>query len=166
MRMPEFKASRRIACYLPNDGEIDPRSLIAEIWNRKRECYLPCLSRVGNDRLGFAHFTPDTPLVHNRFGIPEPDVSPSRWLRAAQLDLILMPLVGFDLHGNRLGMGGGFYDRSLNFLRYRQHWRKPRLIGLAHDFQRVDKLKAQPWDIPLDWVVTDRAIYPEIEGLR
>jgi 5-formyltetrahydrofolate cyclo-ligase len=80
-------------------------------------------------------------------------------VRAQELDLILMPLVGFDDRGNRLGMGGGFYDRSLEFLRHRQHWRKPHLLGIAYDFQRVNGLTADPWDVPLQGVITDQAVY-------
>ena len=75
------------------------------------------------------------------------------------LDLILLPLVGFDLKGNRLGMGGGYYDRTLSYLRHRRFWIKPRLVGVAHECQKVDSLIARPWDIPLDAVVTETAFY-------
>lgn len=154
-----FLTSRRIACYMPNDGEIDTRPILAHIHRMRKDCYLPVLSRLSHDRLWFARLDTDTDLKPNRFGIPEP-VAPSRDLvRAQELDLILMPLVGFDDRGQRLGMGGGFYDRSLEFLRHRNHWRKPHLLGIAYDFQRVNGLKAEPWDIPLQGVVTDQAIY-------
>ena len=156
---PFFRSSRRIACYLPNDGEIDPSPLIERLWRMQRQCFLPVLSRLSRDRLWFAQVLPDTPLSPNRFGIPEPVVRADRLLRAQQLDLILMPLVGFDRQGNRLGMGGGFYDRSLEFLRHRRYWRKPRLLGLAHECQRLEALTPEPWDVPLQGVVTDRAIY-------
>jgi 5-formyltetrahydrofolate cyclo-ligase len=68
-------------------------------------------------------------------------------------------LVGFDRACHRLGMGAGFYDRSLAFLQQRRHWRRPRLIGLAHECQRVEALAPKPWDIPLDAVITEAAIY-------
>jgi 5-formyltetrahydrofolate cyclo-ligase len=71
------------------------------------------------------------------------------------LDLVLTPLVGFDHKGNRLGMGGGYYDRSFAFLLRRQNWKKPRLVGLAYDFQQLDKLPAKNWDVPLTAVATD-----------
>ncbi len=161
-----FQTSRRIACYFPNDGEIDPTPLMQIIWSRRKVCYLPVLSRLSHDRLWFAPVWPDTAFAPNKFGIPEP-VAPLRSLvRATQLDLILAPLVGFDTQGNRLGMGGGYYDRSLAFLRGRRHWRKPRLLGIAHECQRVDKLIANPWDIPLDGVITDRGTYftPRLGG--
>jgi 5-formyltetrahydrofolate cyclo-ligase len=154
-----YRVSRRIAVYLPNDGEIDPVPLMARIWETNKICYLPILSRLQHDRLWFAPFTQKTPLAANRFGILEPVVPARTWVRAQELDLILMPLVGFDTHGNRLGMGGGFYDKSLAFLRHRRLWRKPHLIGLAHDFQRVKKLDACAWDVPLQGVATDRGMY-------
>jgi 5-formyltetrahydrofolate cyclo-ligase len=154
-----FRVSRRIAVYLPNDGEIDPAPLMERIWQQNKVCYLPILSRLKHDRLWFAPYTPQTPLALNRFGIPEPVTAARHWARAQELDLILMPLVAFDAHGNRLGMGGGFYDKSLAFLRTRTLWRKPHLIGLAHDFQRVNRVEAFPWDVPLQAVVTDHGIY-------
>lgn len=154
-----FLTSRRVACYLPNDGEIDSAPVIEHIRRLRKTLYLPVLSRLSRDRLWFAEAAPKTRLVPNRFGIPEPVVKSRDLVRAQELDLILMPLVGFDDRGNRLGMGGGFYDRSLEFLRHRQHWRKPHLLGIAYDFQRVNGLAADPWDVPLQGVITDQAVY-------
>jgi 5-formyltetrahydrofolate cyclo-ligase len=154
-----FLTSRRVACYLPNDGEIDTAPVIEHIRRLRKILYLPVLSRLSHDRLWFAEAGPKTKLVPNRFGIPEPVVKSRDLVRAQELDLILMPLVGFDDKGNRLGMGGGFYDRSLEFLRHRNHWRKPHLLGIAYDFQRVNGLAADPWDVPLQGVITDQAVY-------
>jgi 5-formyltetrahydrofolate cyclo-ligase len=155
----QFRAARRVALYLPNDGEIDPRPLMGRLWAHARHCYLPILSRLRHDRLWFAEVRPDTPLALNRYGIPEPRIPARAWLRAQELDLILLPLVGFDERGNRLGMGAGFYDRSLAFLRHRSRWRRPQLLGVAHDGQRVEALAPEPWDVPLDGVITDRGEY-------
>ena len=154
-----FLVSRRIACYLPNDGEIDTRLVIEHIRRRRKILYLPVLSPLAHDRLWFAATRPETKLVPNRFGIPEPSVPARDLVRAQELDLILMPLVGFDDQGNRVGMGGGFYDRSLEFLRHRTRWHKPQVLGIAYDFQRVKGLAPDPWDIPLQGVVTDRTVY-------
>ena len=154
-----FLTSRRVACYLPNDGEIDTRGIIELVGRLRKTCYLPVLSRLSHDRLWFARIGADTEFTPNRFGIPEPVVKARELVRAQELDLILMPLVGFDDRGNRLGMGGGFYDRSLEFLRHRRHWRKPHVLGLAYDFQRVNGLAPDPWDIPLQGVATDQAVY-------
>jgi len=153
------RASRRVALYLPNDGEIDPQPFMSRLRDMKKTCYLPILSRLKQDRLWFAPYRESTPLDVNRFGIPEPATAPRHWVRAQELDLILMPLVAFDERGNRLGMGGGFYDKSLAFLRTRTTWQKPHLVGLAHDFQRVDILESCAWDVPLQAVVTDRRVY-------
>lgn len=154
-----FLTSRRIACYLPNDGEIDTAPLIERLQRQRKTCYLPVLSRLSQDRLWFAPVEPGMKYRPNRFGIPEPVVKAGARVRAQELDLILLPLVGFDSRGNRLGMGGGFYDRSLEFLRHRNCWRKPHLLGIAYDFQRISGLEPDPWDIPLQGVVTDQAIY-------
>lgn len=154
-----FLTSRRIACYLPNDGEIDTGGIIERVGRLRKTCYLPVLSRLLHDRLWFARIGAETEFTPNRFGIPEPVVGARELVRAQELDLILMPLVGFDDDGNRLGMGGGFYDRSLEFLRHRHHWRKPHVLGLAYDFQRVNGLVPDPWDIPLQGVATNRAVY-------
>ncbi|MBI3547353.1 MAG: 5-formyltetrahydrofolate cyclo-ligase [Gammaproteobacteria bacterium] len=154
-----FLSSRRIACYLPNDGEIDTEFVIAHIWRMRKTCYLPVLSRLSHDRLWFAKAEPGMQLQYNRFGIAEPAVKSDQLVRAQNLDLILMPLVGFDVRGNRLGMGGGFYDRSLEFLRHRRHWYKPQVLGLAYDFQRVDSLQPEPWDIPLQGIITEQTVY-------
>jgi 5-formyltetrahydrofolate cyclo-ligase len=154
-----FNVCRRIACYLPADGEIDPARVMERIWGLNKLCYLPVLSRIEHDRLWFAPALPGARLRPNRYGILEPVTLARNLVRAQKLDLILLPLVGFDAHCHRLGMGKGFYDRSLEFLAHRQCWRKPHILGLAHDFQRVEALPADPWDVPLQGVVTDKAFY-------
>jgi len=155
----EFRASRNIACYLPNDGEIETEVVIEHIRRLHKRCYLPVLSRLTHDRLWFATYAPNAELVIDRLGILEPVVPTRALVRAQSLDLLLLPLVGFDDSGHRLGMGGGFYDRSLEFLRHRRHWRKPHVIGLAYDFQKVSALPRDAWDIPLNAIVTDRSVY-------
>ena len=155
-----FQNSQHIALYLANDGEMDPQWLIDAAWRRNKQCYLPVLGLRPGKRLWFIPYEPDTKLVNNRFGIPEPvHARRDRLLKPQRLDLILMPLVAFDQQANRLGMGGGFYDRSLAFLRNRHSWRKPRLIGLAYEFQRVDQLAYQSWDVPLDAIATENSLY-------
>ncbi len=154
-----FRASRRIACYLAADGEIDPRYIVERIWATGKSCYLPIVSAQRDAALWFAPAEPGAALALNRFGIPEPVVPACARLRAQRLDLILLPLVAFDPEANRLGRGGGYYDRTLAFLRHRQYWRRPRVLGLAHDFQRVARLPADPWDVALDGILTDEGLY-------
>lgn len=154
-----FRVSRRVAAYIANDGEIDPADVIERIWRMRKHAYLPVLSPLRHDRLWFARVEPGMEYTPNRFGIPEPVVKRSALIRAEELDLILLPLVAFDLAGNRIGMGGGFYDKSLAFLRQRRYLRKPHIVGLAHEFQRVHKLTPDSWDVPLAGIVTDAASY-------
>lgn len=157
--LPEFQRGVHIALYLPNDGEAAPTELLEVRRAHGKYWYLPVLGLAYENRLWFMPYRPGTTLVPNRFGIPEPV---SRRRNAARkpwaLDLVLTPLVAFDAAGNRLGMGGGFYDRSLGFLRQRQHWRKPRLIGVAYAFQQVEQLPTADWDVPLDAIVTEQGV--------
>jgi 5-formyltetrahydrofolate cyclo-ligase len=154
-----YRSAGRIACYFAADGEIGTDPLIERIWRSGKHCYMPILTYMIGERLWFAPVTPDSRFVLNRFGIPEP-LAPSRsLLDARQLDLILMPLVGFDERGNRLGMGGGFYDRTLAFMHHRKTWHRPNLIGLAHALQQTESLQPDPWDVPLDGVATDKQLF-------
>ena len=153
-----FRNSRRIAAYLAADGEIDAHPLIETAWATGKQVYLPVLRPFGGNRLWFARYEPDTPLVTNRYGIAEPDINHRQRIEAFALDLVLAPLVGFDARGNRLGMGGGFYDRSFSHLLCRRHWLKPRLIGLAFDFQQASRLPTQRWDVPLTAVATENRV--------
>jgi len=158
IRQKNYRNSSHVACYLANDGEIDPYPLIEHAWFARKKVYLPVLSPIKNS-LYFAPYDEGTRFRHNRFNIAEPICHPSDWVKASQLDLLLMPLVAFDDFGNRVGMGGGFYDRTLAYLQHRQLWKKPVLMGLAHEIQKVAPLKAQRWDIPLDYIVTEKQCY-------
>ncbi len=153
-----FKRSKCIAAYLPTNGEIDPCFLIDRAWQTHKKVYLPVLAPLSN-HLYFAPYTADCNMKFNRFQIAEPDAHPKDWLQARQLDLILMPLVGFDSMGNRLGMGGGFYDRSLSFTRFRKTCHRPFLIGLAHQLQQVEKLPYQAHDVPMQMIATEQQLH-------
>jgi 5-formyltetrahydrofolate cyclo-ligase len=107
----------------------------------------------------FQRVRPHERLTQNRFGIPEPRRNRKQQRKVWALDLVLLPLVGFDRHGGRLGMGGGFYDRSLAYLKMRKNWHKPTLWGLAHECQQVDRLAMASWDVPLQATLTNKAWY-------
>lgn len=154
-----FRNARRIAAYLPADGEMDTAPLIARAWEMGKQVYLPVLLPQGENRLWFARYEPDAPLLRNRFGIPEPLRAAHTRIAPLALDLVLTPLVAFDTAGHRLGMGGGYYDRSFAYLLRHSRWSRPRLIGLAYDFQRHAELANQPWDVPLHAVATDLQLY-------
>lgn len=156
---PHFRRARHLGVYLPNDGEIDPRPLIELAHRHKQSVYLPVLKAWPRTRMVFQRLDRRERLQRNRFGIFEPRPRLERQRPIWTLDLVLLPLVGFDDRGGRLGMGGGFYDRSLAYLRRRQTWHKPTLLGLAHEIQRVDRLPLAPWDVALAATVTDRGWY-------
>lgn len=158
MALPLFHRARRIAFYLPARGEIDPRPLLYSALRSGRQCYLPVLSPLHRGKMYFVRVEEDSPLRINRWGIAEPVLSLTRIINARALDLVLMPLVGFDRNGNRLGMGKGFYDRHFAF---RQGLRggdmpplhRPVLAGLAHDCQEVRHIPSHGGDVPLDHVI-------------
>ena len=154
LRSSLFMKAQHIAVYLSNDGEIDLSSVFHTAWQRGKRCYLPVLSKYGK-KLSFAPYTANSVMRNNRFGIPEPIVTKREIRSPHQLDLVLAPLVAFDEQGNRIGMGGGFYDRSFGFLRRQQHWQHTRLIGAAYAFQQVEQLPAQAWDVPLSGAFTE-----------
>ena len=151
--------SQRIAFYFAADGEMDPSPLVRRAQLAGKDCYFPVLRSRPSQSLWFAQHKARQPLKPNRFGIPEPSGIHRSIAMPWALDLIILPLVAFDLSGNRLGMGGGFYDRTLSFKLKRTHWKGPKLIGIAHELQRVDHLPVNKWDIPLDAVITEKHLY-------
>ena len=142
-----FRNAKHIAIFLPNDGEIDTTDTINFLLSQGYIVYLP---KLAGEKLKFVKMGKF--FRKNRFGIEEPIFSPL--LGAHRMDVILMPLVGFDKHKNRLGMGGGFYDKTLSFHNKLKEFRVPKLFGLAFDSQEVDQLTSQPWDVPVDGIVT------------
>ena len=156
LAQPLLADSQNIAVYIANDGEIDPAGLVHELWLNNKSCYLPLVSPENNKHLQFIAYRPDSPMVKNRYGIPEPEYNPNLLIDPEELDVVLMPLTGFDKRGQRLGMGGGYYDRTFGFIRTAA---KPVLIGLAHECQQVEQLPVENWDIPMEAVVTDKGFY-------
>ena len=152
---PVLRRARRIAGYLANDGEMDPEPLMWRALDRGKRLFLPVLH---GPRLWFKPLESDTRLALNRFGIPEPDAAARLRSPLLALDLVLVPLVAFDAGGLRLGMGGGFYDRTFAARRHRSHLERHRLIGVAYELQRVEDLPSAPWDVPLDGVVTENGL--------
>ena len=153
-RLPPLWRARSVAIYLAVDGEADPATIAAGALMRRQRVYAPVLH---GETLRFARLTDDTPLRRNRFGILEPAARDC--IDPRQLDVVLTPLVAFDHSGTRIGMGGGYYDRCFSFLKQRIHWIRPRLIGLAYEFQRLQTVSRSAWDVPLWAAVTDRGTY-------
>jgi 5-formyltetrahydrofolate cyclo-ligase len=147
-----LRSAADVAGYWAVDGELSLHALLA---GPLAERY--CLPLVQPDRtLRFARWRAGAPLSTNRYGIPEPSGTPT--LAPAQLDLVLLPLIGFDRRGNRLGSGAGFYDRSFAFLHGTPRPARPLLVGIAYSEQEVAALPAHDWDVPLDFVATEREL--------
>ena len=155
----DFRRAKNIAMYLPNDGEINPEPLIQLCWKLGKQVYLPVLHPVLHNRLWFVPYTPKTKMIKNIYGIQEPILIPHQRRTAWSLDLVLLPLVAFDERGNRMGMGGGYYDRTFSFKALRKGLAGPKLIGLAHEIQKVDELPIENWDIPLTSIITESKSY-------
>lgn len=149
----------RVAFYVPHQGEADPSILIQRARVLHCEVFLPVITDYRQSRMRFAPYRARDPLVANRYGIGEPRRSRTRTVAVRTLDLVFLPLVAVDPHGWRLGSGAGFYDRCLAHLREPRRWRRPKLIGLAYEFQRIEHIAPQPWDVPLDAVLTEKNLY-------
>lgn len=147
----------KVAGYWAVQGEM-PLAPSAGYINRHHHYLLPCLA-AGN-QLTFARLLDPEHTQPNRFGIPEPIASADNHLAAEQLDVVLAPLLAFNKNGARLGMGGGFYDRTFAFKKDTQGTKKPWLVGVAYDFQASDDFVTEPWDVPLDLIITDQGSYP------
>ena len=155
-RIPEFLTDRRVAGYWAVDGELPLAAVMQGLRERQQAWHLPAL---GEDRLlRFAAWRAGDAIDTNRYGIPEPRCAPAEWLHASELDVVLLPLLGFDRAGNRLGFGGGWYDRSFAFLQGRTGVGKPLLVGVGYALQEVDAIAAMPWDVRLDYIATEREL--------
>lgn len=155
--LPEISSAQHIAIYLSADGEVDTMPLIKALWQSGKQVYLPVIHPFSKGHLLFLRYTPDSPMVLNKYQIAEPKLDQTQIIPAHSLDMICTPLVGFDSTGHRLGMGGGYYDRTL------APWFKtgkgPKPIGLAHDCQHVDALPIEAWDVPLPKIVTPTKVW-------
>ncbi len=147
--------AKSVAVFLSFDGELDTRPLIEGLWRAGKQVYLPVLHPFSPGNLLFLRYLPDSLLATNRLKILEPALDVRHVLPLDRLDVLITPLVAFDNTGQRLGMGGGFYDRTL------QNWRARGFlpVGYAHDCQQVENLPVQEWDIPLPAVVTPTKIW-------
>ena len=154
-----LQRKRRIGFYMPAKGELDVLPLLNRALWQGLECYLPIVPGRAQRRLWFSRLGG---LAHhwrvNRYDIPEYGYRLKR-VRALALDVLFMPLLGFDLRGFRMGMGGGYYDVSLSYQRRLKRWRRPKLIGIAFEAQKMDALPNDPWDVPLDCVITEKKVY-------
>jgi 5-formyltetrahydrofolate cyclo-ligase len=152
-QLPEFLTDARIAGYWAIDGELPLHSTVASLRSRHQQFHLPCIT--GTRQLRFAPWRPGIALEPNRYGIPEPAGVDDEQIDAAELDVVLLPMLGFDRRGSRLGYGGGYYDSTLAFLRERDNVARPVLVGVAYAVQQLDSIERAEWDVPLDYVATE-----------
>jgi 5-formyltetrahydrofolate cyclo-ligase len=159
--LPMFRSGKRIALYLPFDRETDTAAMIAAARRRGLRIFVPVIVDRRHSRIRF--YPLDGKTRRGVFGIAVPkrvaQPTASRWL-----NLIVVPLVGVDAAGRRLGMGGGFYDRALEFRRLRRRWPGPHLVGLAFDCQRTESSFAEPWDVSLDSLATESGLQHYSKG--
>lgn len=155
-QIPQFLIDKRIGGYWAVAGELPLAALIQGLRARGQIYHLPV---VGNDRhLKFAAWQPGGAIAANRYGIPEPECAAEDLIEPDQLDVVLLPLLGFDRGGHRLGFGGGYYDRSFAFLRERTSIDKPVLVGIGYASQEIPAIVAMPWDVRLDYIATDQEV--------
>jgi len=154
-----WQQTKTIAAYISHNGEVSPNHLLTTALADNKICYLPALTN--ENHLEFREYHATSILQKNKFGIPEPQTNAAQ-LSATDLDLVLVPLVAFDKNCNRLGQGKAYYDRTFAF-KQENKTSKPFLIGLAYEFQFVDELETQAWDIPLNAIITEQNIYGELQ---
>jgi 5-formyltetrahydrofolate cyclo-ligase len=156
LRAGLFLKGRRWSFYLPVGGEFDALPLLNQALHMGKDCYLPITAQRIAQPLRFARLDGRHELTHNRYGIVEPHAR--KLMNARWLDVMILPLVGFDSAGRRLGMGGGYYDATLAYLRSRKRWRRPVLIGVAYACQELKEVPAEPWDVRLDMILTENGL--------
>ena len=156
IRSKWIREQSNVGIYHPVNGEANTLQLIDFMWSINQQIFLPMINKK---KLLFGKLLPDTKLKKNCFGIPEPCVTRDNQVSADLLDMVFVPLVAFDLCGFRIGMGSGYYDRTFEKRLAIKNRKRPVLIGLAYEFQKQECLKHQPWDVPLDMVVTELKTY-------
>ena len=151
-QLPEYHTDARVAGYWASHGELPLNLVIPPLAGRGQQFLLPVLGE--NKQLRFAAWQSGDAVQPNRHGIPEP-AEPGQLLEPFQLDLVLVPLLGFDRRGNRLGHGGGYYDRSFAFLNDQVRPTEPLLVGIGYAFQELPHIDDEEWDVPLDFIATE-----------
>ncbi|RYV01089.1 5-formyltetrahydrofolate cyclo-ligase [Shewanella sp. OPT22] len=148
--------SEEVALYLTHDGELDTQPLIRTLWKLGKKVYVPVLHPFCDGHLVFIEYSPTSPMVKNHYGISEPKLDVTKLIPASKLDVIFTPLVAFDHFGNRMGMGGGYYDRTLSSLRESD---SVEIAGFAFECQKLTSLPVESWDVPLKQIITPEKVY-------
>ena len=157
VRQDFFISATNFAFYVSFDGELDPKQILQEAIYQGKSCYLPVIPKSSKNEMNFGLYDQETLLKENKWGIEEPSPQGSL-ISPLKLEVVFVPLVGFDDKCSRLGMGKGLYDKTFNFKR-RNSLTQPLLVGLAHECQHVQEIPAENWDVKLDLIVTGERIY-------
>ena len=161
--LPKFIESKTIGFYIAEENELDPAATIKTAQQFEKQFYLPVVPPGDNKTLSFYPYHSDHALTANRYNILEPKTDSEQAFNTQALDIILVPLVGFDAQCNRLGRGAGYYDHTLAFAKDKPVANdRPLLIGLAYEFQKLPKIVPSDWDVPLDLVVTENKVYQRL----
>lgn len=153
LSLKEYKIAKKVGLYIPINGEVDLSQLWHNSKNNQKSYYFP---KIANQRMFFLPATAESTFIKNSWGILEPDVTISKAIATCNLDIIILPLVAFDESGNRIGMGGGYYDRELTGNK------STLLIGAAYEMQKQKIIQSDFWDVKIDMIVTEKAIYKSI----
>lgn len=155
-KLPDFLVDARIAGYWAIDGELPLHVVVGQLAQRGQQYCLPRIS--GPRQLSFVPWRAGEELESNRYGIPEPVCTEDDLIAPQAIDIVLLPLLGFDRRGYRIGYGGGYYDASFSFLRERAEAVSPLLVGIAYAAQELDAIKAELWDVKLDYIATEKEL--------
>ena len=156
-QLPEYTHASRIGAYSASENEIDPQTIIADCWLAGKKAYLPVMSESKQYHIDFYAYNKGQKLKSNPYGITEPETSGDK-IEPWKLDLVLLPLVAFDQFCNRIGRGAGFYDRCFAFANELPNSNRPILVGLAYSDQLIDTIPSQPWDVAMDYIITEHGI--------
>ena len=151
VRSHEFRSCKNLGAYLPMRDEVDPTLIIERAWRAQKRVFVPVTDTHGV--MNFCEIEPDSVVTRNRYGLWEP--LSGVMIDSRNLDCVITPVVAFDNHKHRIGMGSGYYDRCFHFLKNRRKWLKPKLIGVAFECQRTTRILPNSWDVPLYCVVTN-----------
>jgi 5-formyltetrahydrofolate cyclo-ligase len=154
-----LKPGRRVAVYVAVRGEVSLDRVIRRGWRTGVHLYTPRVLNLRRRSMAFLPLHPRGDFERSGYGLYEPPYSARARMSVSRLDFVLMPVLGFDRTGHRLGMGAGFYDQAFRH-RVDMHraWRRPRLIGIAYACQEVPKIMSSTWDVALDLIVTEQGV--------
>lgn len=157
MELPEFKSSKNIMLYLSFNNEVNTYPLVKWCLDNNKIVIAPYCIQHSKEIVPYRITNLSTDLVKSDFGVMEPKKDLLEKINIEDIDLILVPAVAFDQHCNRIGFGAGYYDRFL--------CNKPKhtpAIGIAYDYQIIDKIPTDEYDVPLDFIITEkRVIFPK-----